>query len=84
MTRVSLQEVSQNVAAAWCGALNLGSLPPNANFFLLGGDSLIAVMIAADLGERLGAEVGLADLLEAPTFDEFVDRVALLVAAGTG
>jgi acyl carrier protein len=70
------------VSRAWCQALNLDALPSDANFFLLGGDSLTAVMAAADIGEELGVEIGLADLLEAPAFGEFVERVRATAAAG--
>jgi aryl carrier-like protein len=81
MTSGPVQDLSQVVAATWCAALGLESLPPNANVFLIGGDSLRAVMIAAELNKRLGTEIGLSDLLDAPTFDEFVDRLAHIVAA---
>jgi len=81
MKSVSAEDVSQVVAAAWCAALDLELLPPNANLFLIGGDSLTAVVIAAQLNERLGTEIGLSDLLDAPTFGEFVDRIAQVVAA---
>ncbi len=84
MTSTSVGDLSQIVADAWCAALGLDSLPPNANIFLIGGDSLTAVMIAAKLGGRLGAEIGLSDLIEAPAFDEFVARVARIVAAVDG
>jgi acyl carrier protein len=84
MTRPAPLEVEQVVAQAWRTALNLEVLPPNANVFNLGGDSLIAVMIASDIGEQLGAEVGLADLIEAPFFGDFVVRVAELVTATEG
>lgn len=70
------------VTRAWCEALNLDALPPDANFFQLGGDSLTAVMAAADIGGELGVEIGLADLLDAPVFEEFVERVRATAAAG--
>jgi acyl carrier protein len=84
MMSVSVEEIRQVVAAAWCAALRLESLPPNANIFLVGGDSLNAVLIAADLNERLGTEIGLSDFLDAPTFDEFIDRIAQFVAGNQG
>jgi acyl carrier protein len=84
MTSASVEELNELVATTWCAALGLDSLPPNANIFLMGGDSLVAVTIAAELGERLGVEIGLVDLLEAPTFPAFVDRVADIVAASRG
>lgn len=81
MMSVSVEELNQVVEAVWCAALGLDSLPPNANFFLIGGDSLSAVVIAAELNEWLGTEIGLSDLLDAPAFDHFVDHIAQIVAA---
>ena len=85
MTSVSPTRIGVVVADAWCAALGLQSLPHNANIFLIGGDSLTAVMIAAELAERLGVEISLSDLLEAPSLDEFVERVVEIVTvAGQG
>jgi acyl carrier protein len=81
MTSASVDDLTGIVANAWCAALGLDALPPDANIFLIGGDSLVAATIATELGERLGVEIGIADLLDAPTFPAFVDRVAGIVAA---
>ncbi len=82
MTSVPEAGVSRVVAESWCGVLHFDSLPPDANFFLLGGDSLTAVMIAAEVGDRLGVEIGLTDLVDAPTFEGFVERVVDVIQAG--
>jgi acyl carrier protein len=81
MTTPSSGDVREIVGATWCRALRLDALPPGANLFLLGGDSLVAVLIASDLIELLNVEIVLTDLLEAPTFDEFVDRVTEIVSS---
>jgi acyl carrier protein len=78
---VDSARVSAVVHQAWRSALLLDELPDDANFFLLGGDSLTAVMVAAEVRDQLGAEIGLADLLEAPTVGEFAERVRAAVAA---
>ncbi|MGD0602370.1 MAG: phosphopantetheine-binding protein [Streptosporangiaceae bacterium] len=84
MKSLAPEAIKEAVAQAWCTALRLETLPPKANIFTLGGDSLIAVMIAADIGDRLGAEIGLTDLLEAPEFEDFAARVATILATLEG
>jgi acyl carrier protein len=79
MTTVSPQDLTGIVAATWCEVLGLEALPREANFFAIGGDSLTAVIVAAELRERLGGEVSLSDLLDAPAFGDFVARVAEVV-----
>jgi hypothetical protein len=80
MGSASVPRVSQVVAATWCRALQMDSLPPNANFFLVGGDSLTGVLVATELSQELGTGIGLADLLDAPAFDDFVGRVVDVMA----
>lgn len=70
------QDVATVVAQAWSAALRLDELPATANFFALGGDSLIAVLVANEVNQRLGVTLDLTDLLEAPTLDEFTARVS--------
>ncbi|MFF5563667.1 phosphopantetheine-binding protein [Streptomyces sp. NPDC012623] len=41
------------------------------NFFDLGGNSLVAVQLTAQLEERLGREVDIIDLLSVQNFEEF-------------
>ncbi|MDZ5645866.1 polyketide synthase [Nitrospirillum sp. BR 11828] len=69
--------VEDVVAAVWRDVLGMAAIGPDDDFLALGGDSLIAVRVAARLRERLGCEVsteavfrgatvaGLARLLEA-------------------
>lgn len=84
MTGFTPAAIEEIVGQAWCRALGLAELPADANLFSLGGDSLTATMIAAELGDRLGAEISLSDLLTAPGFGEFVALVAAWVADPEG
>jgi aryl carrier-like protein len=68
-------DVAGVVARAWGAALRLPDLPATANFFALGGDSLIGVLLADEVNQRLGVAVDLTDLVEAPTLAEFTARV---------
>lgn len=84
MNGVTKEDVEQVTAQAWCSALRVPELPPGANFFSLGGDSLIAVIIAAEIGDRLCVEISLSDLLDAPMFDDFAALVASRANAMAG
>ncbi|MFE7312363.1 amino acid adenylation domain-containing protein [Streptomyces sp. NPDC057555] len=48
---------------------------PSDDFFLLGGNSLLAARVAAVLRERLGTPVGLRDLVAAPTARALASRL---------
>jgi acyl carrier protein len=45
------------IADVWREVLGVATLEPNDEFLTLGGDSLIAVRIAAKLRQRLGCDV---------------------------
>jgi dihydroaeruginoic acid synthetase len=74
---VDAGRVAALASLAWCAALGLDEVPEDGNFFLLGGDSMTAVMVAAEVGSALGTEISLDDLLQAPSFAAFVERVRL-------
>lgn len=80
----TLDEIEAIVTRAWCTALSLDRLPSDANVFGLGADSMTAVLIAADLSERLGIDVTLTDLIDAPALTDFVAWVAGVAAQGHG
>ncbi|MEQ1511207.1 MAG: amino acid adenylation domain-containing protein [Lysobacteraceae bacterium] len=56
------------LAEVWATVLKLApeQIGANANFFELGGHSLLAMRAIAQLRERLGVEIGVADLLAQP------------------
>lgn len=61
------------VAAIWQRHLNIGSLPASTDdFFLLGGDSLVATRVYADLRAAGFARLALVDLFNYPTLGELV------------
>jgi aryl carrier-like protein len=57
----------------WQVTLDDPGLGPDDNFFLVGGHSVLALRMLADLRERTGADLSLTDLLDAPTPLELVD-----------
>ena len=70
-------EIEELLAAIWARALELDRVDRDDDFFELGGDSLTAAVIAAELHGALGVEVELGTFAEAPTvaaMAEVVDR----------
>ncbi|WLI75267.1 amino acid adenylation domain-containing protein [Kosakonia sp. H02] len=69
-------QVEAEIARCWAAVLELElPLPPAADFFALGGDSLRATHIVTTLRQQGHAAVKLADLFNHHTFADFVDRV---------
>ncbi len=61
----------------WRRALQRDDLDGSSDFFAEGGDSLAAVEIVIDVGELIGREVAIADLLGAPTPDALAAHLGL-------
>ncbi|HEV2733919.1 MAG TPA: amino acid adenylation domain-containing protein, partial [Longimicrobiaceae bacterium] len=55
------------LAGVWTDVLGVEQVSADDNFFDLGGHSLLLVRVHARLGERLGAEVPIAELFQHPT-----------------
>ncbi|MFB7105139.1 type I polyketide synthase [Streptomyces hydrogenans] len=70
------------VAARWTELLGRPGLTPDADFFDLGGDSLLVVRLAHRLGEDLGVRVPVRSLLTGPTLAEHTALAASLLLAG--
>ncbi|GAA2280496.1 hypothetical protein GCM10010145_59540 [Streptomyces ruber] len=78
-------ELVDAVRGVWADALetDLASVPPHASFLSLGGDSVLAVRMAAMLRKRLGAPLALADV----RVEQSAAQLAALVherSTGTG
>ncbi|WP_162878282.1 non-ribosomal peptide synthetase [Trinickia diaoshuihuensis] len=63
------------LAQIWCDVLGTDRIGRNDEFFAAGGHSLKAVAVAARVAERLGREVPLRALFEAPTLAAYARRV---------
>jgi D-alanine--poly(phosphoribitol) ligase subunit 1 len=66
---VSSAGAVSTLQAIWAEALNLPAVPTDANFFDLGGTSLLLVQIHAAIKARLGRDLALNDLFANPTLD---------------
>ncbi|BAX57574.1 non-ribosomal peptide synthetase [Burkholderia stabilis] len=64
------------LAAIWCDVLNLERVGRGDHFFDLGGHSLAAVRVATRVAERLGREVPVRALFEAPVLAQYALQVA--------
>ncbi len=65
-------EIERKLAAIWQRALHVESIPRQANFFEIGGHSLLLIKVHAELerelaGELAGREVKIVDLFRYPT-----------------
>ncbi|MFF9021160.1 non-ribosomal peptide synthetase [Streptomyces eurythermus] len=82
--------LEQAVAAIWCELLGLEEVGVHDDFFVLGGNSLLATRLAFRLRQVVSAEVPLAEVFAAGTVARLagvlaatVDRGAPITAAGT-
>jgi acyl carrier protein len=64
------------VQQVWAEVLDLDAFGPDDDFFELGGNSLIVAAAVARLGERLGIDLPLRALFEAPTPAEMAELIA--------
>ncbi len=74
--------VEEVVAATWAAILALGRVGVSDDFFALGGHSLAASRVAAQLREVFEVEVPLRRFFEAPTVEAIAAEVTALLAAG--
>jgi thioester reductase-like protein len=74
--------VEEAVAAIWRDLLALEQVGIHDSFFELGGSSLLAPRLLLRVGDELGAEVPLPDLLTGPTVAELAAAVTLRRGGG--
>ncbi len=72
--------VQQRISGMWEELLAVDAIDVQANFFELGGDSMIAIRLLRRLREELHAEIRLVDVYEFPSIAELSDRVEQLLA----
>jgi thioesterase domain-containing protein/acyl carrier protein len=63
-------DVTRQLTQIWQEILHIDSITPDQNYFDLGGDSSLAVLLFARIEAIFGIELPLATLFEAPTIDE--------------
>lgn len=79
-----LGDVVARVAAIWAEALDRAEAGPDADYFQLGGTSLVGVGLLRRLKREFGVDVTFTDLYANPTVRQMAERVAELAADQTG
>lgn len=74
--------VERKLGDIWCGILRKEEIGINENFFTLGGDSLLATKLIAEVRERLKVQVPLGSLFEAPTIAGLAECTETLLHKG--
>jgi acetoacetyl-CoA synthetase len=68
--------------AIWCRALRLASVARDADFFDLGGDSLMAVGLFLEIESALGVKLPITAIYDAPTIAAQVELIASEASPG--
>lgn len=71
-------DLEREVAAAWTEVLHLDHVGVQDDFFERGGHSLLGVQVMMKLRERLGVDLSLGTLIEAPTIEQLARRIEAL------
>ncbi|PPJ38177.1 hypothetical protein C5E45_10480 [Nocardia nova] len=80
-TAASPSELCDAIAAVWARVLECDSVPATANFFDLGGNSLLVARVHLALEEALGISIARTDLFRYPTVASLAAALAGSVAA---
>ncbi|BCL84564.1 PKS and KAsynt_C_assoc domain-containing protein [Ktedonobacteria bacterium brp13] len=73
-TNLSVEdELAQRIVSTWQELLGRDQIEPHANFFKLGGDSLLARQLLARLRQTCQVELTITAIFENPTLAEFTE-----------
>ena len=67
---VSLEDATRQLCRIWQQLLGIESVGPDQNYFDLGGDSILAVQLFAQIEHVFGVKLPVATLFDAPTVAE--------------
>jgi acyl carrier protein len=67
--------VEKTIAAIWCEVLGIPSVGATANFFDLGGHSLLVVQVQRRLKEKLGREIAITDMFRFSTIQSLAGHL---------
>jgi amino acid adenylation domain-containing protein len=74
--------LERELAAIWSEVLDIPQIAADANFFDLGGHSLIAFSVISRIEQRLGVELQLRQVFDSPTIQQLADIVAVALESG--
>ncbi|MDU0220531.1 phosphopantetheine-binding protein, partial [Escherichia coli] len=69
--------IGRRLAAIWSALLNIGAVAAEADFFDLGGYSLVTVRLARRIEAAFGVRLALIDLMRHSTLCDMAARIAL-------
>ena len=76
--------VESDLAAIWSEVLRVRRVGRHDSFFALGGNSLAAVRLLTRVRARLGADLAVPDLFQAPTLAAMAEAVEARLLTGVG
>lgn len=68
-------QTEEEIARIWRRMLRLAQVSPDDHFLAIGGDSLAAVQMMVEVESRLGVQLPMQLIFQAPTLGEFARRV---------
>jgi acyl carrier protein len=74
-------ELERTVAALWSELLGASPVGRDDDFFLLGGNSLVAIQLVSLVHDRLGVQLPIRSLFEAPTVTGVARLLEIALAA---
>lgn len=81
---MGMTATEQAVAAIWRSVLETDDFGVEDNFFVLGGRSLAAMRVVAQVRSKVGAPVKLADVFRAPILRSFAELVDMKLRENEG
>ena len=75
--------MEQALAHIWQEALGLDHIGVQDDFFELGGNSLTAVQVIAEMRKRLGVRLSVRELFASPTIARLAGTLGAATGAGT-
>lgn len=75
MTVIFANDLERGVAEAWETVLKCKNIGPDANFFDLGGHSILAMQLVLELEQTTGVELDLGAIFSSPTVAEMAARI---------
>lgn len=75
--------LQKTIMEIWCEILDVPTICLDDNFFQLGGHSLIAARVVAQIHKKLQKKVNVSDIYQAPSVKEFSELVITAVKVNT-
>jgi amino acid adenylation domain-containing protein len=69
-------EIERTIAGIWADVLRISDVPIHANFFDLGGHSLLFAQVQSRLEQRLERKISMLDLFQFPTVSALATRLS--------